>query len=116
MSIDKVVEMLNTFAAENNIPEGARSLLQTMVDNNVSAEGAELFCHEHYMSSGIAELYKDFFNYVLLQQTLTKSTKKTEVTKPEEPSDNSGELQTIINLWQETNKILNDIATTLKSV
>lgn len=113
MNINKVIDMLNTFAAEQGVPEGARSLLQTMVSNNVSSEGAETFCQEHYMTSDIADLYKQFFTYVLAkkaEETRSKSTKE-EPVKTEVVGDH-----TFVKLWQETNSLLKELVDTIKAV
>lgn len=65
MELNKTLEWLNIFAEDNKIQTGAVNLLETMVKNNVSADDAQQFCQEHFMSSNIADYYVKFYDYVV---------------------------------------------------
>lgn len=111
MELNKTLELLNTFAEDNKIQTGAVNLLETMVKSNVSADDAQQFCQEHFMSSNIADYYVKFYDYVVaLVEAENKEPKDAEDTSdslivseesPEAVNDVAVELQEINNTLKE---------------
>lgn len=105
MELNKTLELLNIFAGDNKIQAGAVNLLETMVKNNVSADDAQQFCQEHFMSANIADYYVKFYDYVV-------AVLEAERKEPEDVEDTSNSL--IVS--EESPVAVNDVAVELQEI
>lgn len=65
--MDKIMEVkqaLAIYANENDIPAPAVNLMEKLIENNVSYADADKFCEEHFINKAIADIYKEFYNYL----------------------------------------------------
>jgi hypothetical protein len=86
--IDQVKMSLAVYAETNNIPEQAVNLMETLIVNNVSYDDADNFCTEHFITSTVADYYKNFYEYYLAEQTKGE--------KAPEASVNSNDIKTML--------------------
>jgi hypothetical protein len=59
--LSQVKTALAVYAEENNIPDQAVNLMEVLVVNNVSYEDADQFCADHFITTVVADYYKNFY-------------------------------------------------------